>query len=183
MTSAAMPDAGVKGWIFNTARDNYWRVPSWYEFDDLVMDGYLCYAKCVKAYEHTPVDYGTKAEQLMAATRVAFMNHIFTLARKHSLKEIPASALIREGEPDVDVLEQIAPPEEESATILTVLANAPAELKELIQLLLNDATGFARKQVSRRKLRETTNEYWCRLMGLDPATNDLRAKVEEHFNF
>ena len=43
-------DAGVRGWIVKTAYKHYWRVSSYYEFDDLVQDGYLCYAKCLRTF-------------------------------------------------------------------------------------------------------------------------------------
>lgn len=29
----ALPDAGIRGWVINTARQHFWRVASWYEFE------------------------------------------------------------------------------------------------------------------------------------------------------
>src|ERR1700723_269173 len=75
-------DAGLKGWMVNTARKHYWKVASHYEFEDLIQDGYLCFAKCRAGfkYEGGP-DFGHNRKTFMAFFQMAFINHITDLQK------------------------------------------------------------------------------------------------------
>lgn len=174
-----LPDAGIRGWLVNTARTNYWRVRSSYEFDDLVQDGYMVYAKCyARYYKNLTKDHD---RQLMALVQVAFINHINTLSQKRGLTtEVPFSQVLP---PDAETeeLERLLPAEEELGSIMVLLNNAPTEIVQVVTALLQDATGFMRTRNFRRAIRETTNEYFCRLVGADPKTTDLRGQIQAYF--
>lgn len=179
-------DAGMRGFIINTARKEFWRVASWYEFDDLVQDGYLCFAKCYSRYVRTqPHLTGTPDERrwFQALVRTTFYNHITDLAKdRMRLHEEAASHFLSQpGETPEDILEKNLPAQQELGSLSVLLAQAPWELLELIRLLAKDAGGFQWQKVGRRSLRETTNEHYCRLLQIDPQERDIVGELKEHF--
>jgi len=198
-------DAGMRGFIVNTAKREFWRVASWYELEDLIQDGYLCYYKCRNRYTQLSVkNHPTKGDKkwMLCLVRTTYLNHIrHTLAGKmlHGCEMVISQMGVEDLGLD-DVWAGIAPPQSEEATLAVMLAQAPSEIKQLICLLVGDgseALGFSRSRNrisrtasgkvlrvrrGRRQLRETTNEYYCRLMGLDPGRYDLLGLVRGYFS-
>jgi hypothetical protein len=173
-------DEGMRGFIYNTAKENFWRVASWYEFEDLVQDGYVCYYKCYNAYYAAMTKDHQK--QMMALVATAFNNHIHTLAAKYQPAgyETPISHMADEGASEASVWDRIVPADAELGTLSAKLANAPAEIKQLVSLLAADVIRGTRK-VGRRALRETNNELFCRLLGKNPKEVDMVAQFKEYF--
>ncbi len=199
-------DAGMKGFIVNTAKKEFWKVASYYEFADLVQDGYLCYYRCRAAYigkqkfdcfgkpcRFLPKTNPDRIAQrhFMALVGRAFYNHISTLATKRMrVHEQPLAHLDfkSHGEWTSDdhaqTWDKLLPPQLEEASIYTLLVNAPAEIKQLAQLLVRDGLDllkFERKRVHRRLLRETTNEFYCRLLGVDATKRNLVEELKAYF--
>lgn len=183
-------DDGMRGWIVTTAKKNYWRVASYYELDDLIQDGYLCYSKCYSRYRHLTIKRHPLKEdrrRFMALVQVAFVNHITTLAWKRTrLDATPLSAITQAETGQAVSLEALLPEAPEEASVAALLASAPVEIKRLFQVLVDDALSFSdmlrRKGTGRRRIgRETSNEYFCRLIGLDPQQIDIVAAVNRHF--
>lgn len=169
-------DKMLKGWIINHAKRNYWRVASWYDLDDLIQDGFVCYCRCLEKYGHIQVQRHFTA--LVVAT---FTNHIHDLAAKKtrsaemSISEYAAADCIDTSE----ALENLAGVEHEEQTLATLIAQLPAELHELIKVLANDARSFPMLRINGR--RETTNEWLCRIAKLDPKLVNVEQQLREHF--
>lgn len=194
-------DAGMRGWLYNTAKANYWRVAEWYELSDLISDGVLCYYKCYRAYPFLTIKRHPSQDdkrRFMALVRSAFINHITTLAQKRTaVHERPFSQQLGAAESEADFLNNILPAQPEEANFAVMLSNAPTEIKQLLQLLLQDGVaGFdylrsrvrrvqlasgPRLKLGRRRLRETTNAYYCRQLGLDPDKVDLPSMMRDYF--
>lgn len=182
-------DEGMRGFIVNTALENYWRVQELCDMADLVQDGYLCFYKCYDRYVRPRKDLTASKDErrwFQALVKTTFLNHISTLAAKHKgVSERPASDYEVVGEEGTtDVFEQNMPPQPEMGTFMALLASAPTELLQLIKLLANDSADvltFKRKRVGRRLLRETNNEMYCRLLGLDPSKRDIEKELKAHF--
>lgn len=182
-------DKGMKGFIVNVARKEFWKVASYYEFQDLVQDGYLCYSKCKqRLHARLQVENPTKEQrrEVQAFVARAFFNHISTLASKRmGVHEQPVSSLLsEEANSETELWDKLLPSTPEEGTLRTLLASAPAEIKQLAMLLASDGLsllGFERKRKGRRLLRETTNEYYCRLVGRNPETDDLVGRVRAYF--
>lgn len=200
-------DAGMEGFIRNLAHKEYWRVANWYGekgcgVEDLIQDGYLCYCKCRARYVDKlgvmPKDPAPGDKKwMMELVRTAFTRHIqHTVAGKMKLgHEEPISQFASADNPAADPWEKILPPQDEEASLLALLRSMPGELQQLVTLLVGDgveALGFERSRLERRvlpsgsvrvqrrgrrRLRETTNQYYCRLLGLDPSKRDLRAQL------
>ena len=182
-------DAGMRGFIVNTAKREYWRVAELCDYDDLVQDGYLCYAKCKRTYlDHRKDLTGSKGERrwFQSLVKTTFFNHISTRASKHkgvsvkAVSQLPAAEAMSENE----LWDTLMPSTPEEGTLRTLLASAPAEIRQLAMLLASDGLsllGFERKRKGRRLLRETTNEFYCRITGLDPAKYDLVGQVRAYF--
>lgn len=183
-------DYKLRGWVYKTARANLWRVPSWYTLDDLIHDGYLCFMACHRRY-------GTaNRQQLIALARVAYGNHIATLARSKRLGE---DVLFSDAAPkdEVGFAETKLPATPELGTLWSLLASAPKEVVGVLEIALSldadvyqrtrwrrepTSRGAVRLRRRRRKLRETTNEHFCRLLGLDPDAVDLISMCRDHFS-
>jgi hypothetical protein len=86
-------DAGLKGWIVNTAKRNYWRVASYYELDDLISDGYLAYAVCKARYSKKVQN---KAH-FMALFKRVYWSRIVDLASDRSKTNGSVFALVIDG--------------------------------------------------------------------------------------
>src|SRR6185312_11865843 len=131
-------DAGMRGWIVRTAKREYWRVAQLCDFPDLVQDGYLCYAKCRRAYlDPRPDLTGTRDEKrwFQSLVKTTYTNHIHTLAAKHKgVSELPASQLAADDSGEDAVWARL-PSQPELGTLQALVASAPAEIKQLMILL------------------------------------------------
>jgi hypothetical protein len=106
----------------------------------------------------------------MALVKVTYINHIHRLARnKRKRPELLVPV-------DSPLFDGLVP---EDATFVTMLGQLPKELRELIDILLKDACNIPRL-VSTEGIRETTNAYLCRLIGLDATVVDLLSVFREH---
>lgn len=190
-------DAGMRGWIVTTARKNHRRIAN-YDVEDLIQEGYACYYKCRDRYvgkrprmgrtglcRFLPVNNPdrTALRHFQALVKTTFSNHITTLVIKQpSGWELPVSSLGREDQSFEAIWDTIIPPADEVASATVLLQNAPGEIKQLFQLLIDDAlelTGYRRLGRRKHSARETTNEYYCRLLRIPPY--DLVGTVEKYF--
>lgn len=163
------------GWIVNTASKEFWRMLDQYPFDDLVQDGYLAYAKCWHHYrEIFDVPNPTKEQRkwFMALVQRAYYNHITTLANKFSrgVKETAMSQI--ETESESSTWDSMLPPVLPDAALICALVQLPAELNDALTKLVRDGVdsgAYLRKRIkgarNRRTVRETTEEYWTRVLG------------------
>lgn len=189
-------DDGVRGWINKTARDQYRRVAGWYGIDSLAQDGYICYLKCRNKYTLGPPDNGyqdlntdtpssAQRRHFMDLVKRSFANHINTLATRYPMSmERPVSELTSDGD-EATVLEGLMPAQQEEASVMVALAQAPGEIRDAINTLINDGIEGGqylrsrlrekdgRVTVGKRALRETTTVRLARILG-DP---DLSGKT------
>lgn len=192
-------DTGMRGWIVNTARASYRRIAN-YDMDDLVQEGYCCYYKCRSRYvgveglvtrsgeacRFLPNENPDKLarQHFQALVKTTFSNRIATLIVKQPVgQEIPISDMTRVDQTTESAWEQIMPTEAENQTAAALLMSAPAEIKQLFQLLVDDAlelSGYRRFGKGKRAPRETTNRRFCRLLGLSPE-HDLVGQIQNHF--
>ena len=186
-------DDCMRGWIANTARAEQWRMAPWYDEEALKQDGYLCYAKCIKAYpELAKIENPTQGQRkhFMSLVQTTFRNHIMTLAGKFAVGKEEAMAMTAESDADrngrLGVLEDFMPPVPEEASVIFALKNAPKELRDAVDILLRDGIDgheYLRTQLymdgtrlrrMRRSCRETTAQYFERLTGVSDLPNKLR---------
>lgn len=172
-------DAGVRGLIVNMATKNFWKVASWYELDDLIQDGYMCYAKVRRAYPKIK-----EVRHLTALFKTTFSRFIIDLAAKKRLGE--ELVLSQMAAPDSDgsqELESLLGSQPEEQTAMVLLHSMPSELRALWRFLRSE-DGRTRLRQPRRKVagvRETTNEHLCRLLGFDPDMVNFEAMARQHF--
>lgn len=166
-------DKGIKGWIIKTAKKNHWRVRAWGDLEDLIQEGWWCYARCHRKYP------GVNQAHFMALVKVSFIHHIHFLALKASRR--PDSILGKNSYQDVDqALEALLAPVPEEQTFVTLMGQLPAEIKQLLVILINDAREIP-MLINNDGTRETTNQYLWRLLGQKPNGIDLRQAFHEHF--
>lgn len=184
--TAKFLDEGMRKYLYTMARKNHWRVAQWIDLDDLTQDGFMCYAKCVHKYPDV-VDQ----KHMMKLVMVTFVNHISTLAGKHTASierklarsEFTRGADSERAADDSEAWDLL--PEAESATILTELEHAPGYIRDLILLLAKDSGEALGMMLNRRgkltKVRENSNEHFCRLLGLNPKDHDIASRVRAYF--
>lgn len=108
----------------------------------------------------------------MALVQKTFMNHVTNLARNRT-KSVPETLL-----PQDDPL-FIGQMEPDDAFFQTLIHQLPTELQQLLQTLMDDAKNIPMLRFA-DGTRETTNEYLCRLLNLDPQVVDVEAVFREH---
>lgn len=160
-------DDGMRNWIVAYAEKNLWRVPNWYQWEDLIQEGFLCYCKCCIRYKNIQ-----QPKHFMALVQRSFINHVNNLARTKSrrlleITEDPGSSLFLSN----------AEPEHIQ---LTVLVNQmPAEIKHMLTVFVNGKAP-RRKRYRNYRRRETNNQYLCKVAGLDPDAVSVRNIFDQH---
>lgn len=159
--TAVYLDQGLRLWILNTAKKNFWRVAKHYELTDLIQDGYLCYAICLRRYGQTC----DGPSHFMSLVKTTYRNFITDLANKRSasesVEEIQVSQLNRKREiSDQDLLERIGKDKvtaEGDAELVSSLSGASAEIKTLMHALTTETTPAKLLNSSRLTTNETLN--------------------------
>jgi len=189
-------DAGLRGHIVKLAKRNVHKLSA-YDMEDLIQEGYLCFSLVKARYvgkrpkrrpdgtyrRSLPAKRpdATAKKHFMRLFQRTFHNRIVTLGRKQSkLRELLLNDLIPPEQSEISAWDQLLPAEEEQATVLQLLRGAPQEIKQLFALMVDDVIRPYRRSPQRRGPRETTNQYYCRILGL-PSGRDLTAEVQRYF--
>lgn len=160
-----MLDAGLKGYIINQARKNLWRVQPLYEFDDLVQEGYMCFAICKKRYGHIE-----SSSHFMSLFKTTFQNQMHDLATARTRQQI----VYEEEEASKNSMSI----DFNCGQLLLRLNQLPPYLRKFIELATTEIQQPRLKNTD--KERETNNEYFCRLLGIDPTEYDLEMELKLH---
>jgi len=173
-------DAGVQGLIKNMATKNFWRVAYWYELDDIIQDGYMVWTKVRRHYPDI-----TNIRHLTALFRTSYDRYIIDLSKKRTrLEEVAVSQLAAPDSDGTDEMEALLGVQHETTTVTMLMHSAPAELKQLWRFLTSED---GRRRLRERKLvykngtRETTNQFLCRVLGLDAESVNLEEMAKQHF--
>lgn len=183
-------DSGMRGWLINKAKAEYWRMAGWYSLEDLAQDGLVCYLKCKRAYpDLANIENPTKGQRkwFMSLVQTTFHNHIMTLGGKFAIGKEDTVPDVSSVDDRGGSLESLMPPQLEEASVIFALRNAPAEIRDAVDRLLQDGLDggtYLRSQLykdgtrlrwRRRFRRETTSEYFERITGVADLPNKLRA--------
>lgn len=177
-------DAGARAWLLKTAKLNFWRVDDWYEFDDLVQDGFVCWSRVIHKYE-TRTGRVRSRRHLMGLFKRTYSNHIHDLSKGRTRQPeevgvLDVTMLTRryQSEP-LDGSEYRAwdamECEGDAHDYERMVVEAPTILQKLLRVLLRDGPSPAMRaayRVGRDAQRETVNERLCKLIGADPADYD-----------
>jgi len=145
-------DDGVRKWIARTARKNFWRVHSFYELDDLIQDGYICYLRVRAKYPSA-----TKPAHIMRLTQITFLNYIQDLARRRTterrvlMTEALCSYAMVEQEPHV------------------IMQSAPEYVQRFFRFMQSDGPEKLQKPFRsnhKGRGRETSHRRLCRMLAL-----------------
>lgn len=154
-------------WAYKEIERNFWRLHYLYDADDLAQDAYLKFLQCQLRY----VGVVETPEHFMSLYKTAFKNHLHDLA---------SSTITSSGISTVDEAEEFDEVVEDGYGELAVLlSRAPYPLSLLFFAIetveFNRLLTKSRKRQSYGSVshRETTNELFCRLLGLDPLKVNL----------
>lgn len=176
-------DATARGWMINTAKSNYWRVASWYEFDDLVQDGCLCWQFIVDHYERKPGRIRRRAH-LMALFKTAYLNFIHGLAKRRTKAsdEVHVASLYPRLDVPDDILWDHYIMVEDDLDHARLVTEAPPMLRAILGKLDAGRCAALRSlyRVFADGTRETLNDRLCRLAGVDPDAFDLATQLKAY---
>jgi hypothetical protein len=164
-------------WTYKYVNANLWKFADQYTFEDMIQEAAMKFAVCVRKYPM--VD---EPKHFMALYKQAVANHFIKLAKKASLNRAHINDNYSLSIDADDEHPKFEPAGEQSpAELMCLWRTAPVEVKRLIKLL---ASGKLRNEPMWRYAngtRETSNEYWARQLGLDPAKVDLFRMARSHF--
>lgn len=155
----------ITGWTWNHAKQNYWRVAAFYDFDDLVQDGLMVCYKCLSEYGVPGIEID--APNFMALVKSSFYNHIGDLLRKNrGVVEITIhagdlSSVLSES----DALDRVAIPDDVSEhDFAMLLADLPEHLRAVVELFLKDDTAKQLRKSLRVRLGQPSETMSDRLV-------------------
>lgn len=175
-------DDRFKGWLCKYVKKNLWKVGDYIDFEDLIQDGYILFIKLQKKYPDAEI------KQFMALFKRSFSNYIYDL-RKSNLREHDClSLLINESIIDntINNLSISYGEKEESDYLLELdktLFQAPKDFITIITALLNGTYSKKNKKfMSKLRIRESTNEFLCRIVNKNPKNNNIVKEIQQYFN-
>ena len=157
-------DTTGRRWLVKFARKSMWRVAHWYELDDLINDGLMCWQIVVRRYPQVH-----ERRHLMALFQRIYINHIHQLANKRTA-QLPESP---DPLPDIDR----SCPETE---LLQLISDTPVAVRACLRRIMErpDLLDRPRRHHSNGK-HMTTNEFLCSLIGVSPKDFDLHNGLKE----
>jgi hypothetical protein len=176
----AIMDDGAKRWLWKTARQQYWRVASWIELDDLVSDGYLHYYRVLRKYPQV-----TDRPHIMRLFQITYINHIHNLAKQRTRqvdRSMADTLVMREGDEETRLADQSLS-EDSLGPLWAALVAAPQLLQELLKAMGRVDSGPVMRAAYRVKkdgTRETVNERLCRMVGVRPESVDLASMLRSY---
>jgi hypothetical protein len=155
-------DEIAERWMIKTAVSNQYRMASWYDLDDLIQDGYMIWRIVVKKYPHA-----RDRAHRMALFQSSYRNHINDLAKGE--RAVPEA-----WSPEVEAIPC------SQAELAQYVAELPALLRTAVAKLEARASELAFPyRIRRNGTRETGNERFCRLIGLDHRRVDVHTLLRE----
>ena len=173
MTSDFM-DAGARNWLFKHAKKNYWRVAAWIEFDDLIQEGYVEYCEVLKRYPQA-----VEPSHKMRLFQLCFRSKIEDLVRANTKQVDDARSDI------VEIYDGDAVIAPDFSNLHALLIKAPQVIKDALMLLTDEKKReelqkpFARSENGHR---ETLNERFCRLLGINDKQVDIVKEMRMYFS-
>lgn len=168
-------------WIYKYAYKQYWRVASWYDYEDLIQDGMMIAVKCRNRYT-------TDDTYFRAKVQLAFCNHITDLSNKkitgkclnptrHGIKLTePIEAKVNE-EKFNTLLQSLRG---DTAQFLYVLIKqSPLPIRKFLECLSKPENLEALRKPLKKG--ETRNARLCSLAGLKKEI-DLAGMVRAYFS-
>jgi hypothetical protein len=174
------PDRGAERWMYNFARKNHWRVSAWLDLDDLIQEGWVAYYETRKRYPTA-----TEPKHIQALFYLVFRSKIENLVRAKT-KQIDAPSLddyVADGIFQTGVVRSAHFEEKDSPESRMLLMKMPKEIRAVIALFDNSQ----HREEMQRPLdrypdgrRETLNDRFCKLLGLDSNIIDVIGMTREY---
>jgi hypothetical protein len=165
----------IEGYAKNYCVKNLWKfLPIGYDLEDLMQESYVVFLKCQLRYKAVDTP-----QHFMSLFKTALHNYMFDLSKPFFAE---SQHLVRSTE-DFDLISFSSV--EEEATLMLMVAQAPIEVKQVLNLLfkapeeLLDLIGFSDNKRGRSLV--SCNRKLCALLGYDPRCVDLVGLVKSYF--
>jgi cytochrome c oxidase assembly factor CtaG len=164
-------DQGAQRWLYKFAHKNFWRICAWYDLDDLIQDGHMCWWKVIRRYPDAK-----DRPHIMRLFQITFSNYVHDLAKERTSQlDAPIASILIGEATEEKFLDQ----HETGDYAPTAFAHASAAVRAILKVI-NQSPERLRKPARRHSdgSRETTNERLCRMIGADPRSIDLIAEIK-----
>lgn len=165
-------DESAKRWLAKTASKNLWRVQPFYDYEDLVQEGFWIFYKVKRRYPKV------NKRHLMALFYRSYSNHITYLAESRTKRAEILSCDMSDADNYLDVWDNVCYPQQTEVLI----AHAPKPVAKLLRALEDDNNLIKLRRPYRQRLagRETFNERLCKIIGLDATSIDLAGMLRQY---
>lgn len=178
-------DSGsFKGYAISYCHRNQWRVPSYLQLEDLVSEAYAAFLDSCRRYP-----WAIEKKHLMHLYKMYLSCVITDLTYRGSFDKLCISELqVDKEDAPVDAISLVAGDGLEVLELKASLCNLPTELLDVLRALLSDSIELLQTKTYKegrkyKKVRETTNERLCRLVGKDPAKVNLAGGLYDFLKY
>lgn len=175
-------DTPLEGYVKNYLKKHHWKIARILDFDDAVQEAAeLHYRLLFRLHRSNSTIENDK--HMMSLFKTSWSRHFITLSNKATevATEIAINRFENEEEDatlDIDEL-GVAGDLNNDGYLWTLVEEAPKEVKQVLNLLLNPSPALEKAYGSKRG--RTTNQWLCALLGYDSTKIDLVKTVETYF--
>jgi len=165
-------DDGAKLWMFKTAQRNFWKVHRWYEFDDLIQDGYMWWYRMVQKYDQV-----TEIKHMMRLFQIRYIQHVNDIANART--KVRQESLLLDLNSSYDnssIIDRLIGYDDDFSAMCRVVSDAPPPVRDLLHKMMHEIPPEKLRSTHRFRLngtRPTMNEKMCKYVDLDPAEINL----------
>ena len=182
-------DPGLKkvidGYVINFLASNYWKVRNIMEWDDAFQEAMFTLIVVEKRLIKSEKDATLLTpQQYMACFKTCWTRHFITLSNKDTkyqamVKETEFSSM--DDEENSFNIENLVS-DENVGYIELLIEQAPSEVREVLNLLLNAPKEILDAVALALKKDVTSNSVLCRLLGKDPSKINVVKLTESYFD-
>lgn len=175
----------LDGYIQNFLKLHYWKVAHSLEWDDAIQEAWMQQVYMEKRLLKSGKDSTiVTPQQYMACFKTCWSRHFITLSNKDTKYKVvqTESEFSKDSDEDVNILISDLMTDDNVGYIEIMIEQAPSEVREVINLLLNAPKEILDAVAVSLKKDVTSNSVLCRLLGHDPQKVDVVKLTENYFS-
>lgn len=168
----------IEGWVVNFLTKNYWRVSRSTPRSDVMQEAYVVFLRVKRKYPNVDAPY------FMSLFKTAWTNHFTDMANadteQRMFTEMPRSRS-EDGDYELEPMGDV----DNDGQLATMLRQAPAEVTQVLTLLLNAPQELLDVALSSwngadKRCKAGGSKRICQMLGL-PETLDVMKQVDDYF--
>ena len=167
----------IMGYAAGSIQRHLWKVGPLFDRDDMMQEAYLVFLRCASSYPvlDTP-------QHFMSLFKTAWSRHIIDLAKKHTKTRVIVSANMVDEDDGHEWQREPVGDLDNAGYLLTMLRQAPAEVRQVLNLFLNAPAELIDMAMSAWQetagIAPDPNAFICRALGLPKGTKPIETVRE-----